>query len=201
MTLSVATNIHLDTVCFRLHLKKGRETYHLLPDGTRDGEYKEHWDDKKIKSKCFYSLGKLCGTKYEWSFEGVLLRVSEFLDDVKHGTFRFWDEQGRPLCEQIFEHGVIVQEKNWYPNGSKRSERNRDSEKVWDVYGETFEFVNGTGKTFTWFPGSDKVSSWSEWKDGKRHGLSVFLREDGTFYCIKRYFEGKLLNNNYYGKR
>ncbi|AHC55172.1 MORN repeat containing protein [Tunisvirus fontaine2] len=212
LALCIATKTLVEPETFRLHVKRGMEKYHLLPDGTRDGEHKEYWQTGKIKSKSFYSFGKLCGTKYEWSEEGVLLNLTEFLRDEKHGICKTWDEKGQILSEQIFERGKLVGEKTWYADGTKQSiglefwhsngTKRFENGKTWDVDGTLLgEYSNGSGKTFSWYPNTDKISSWTEWKDGQKHGLSVFLREDGTFLCIEKYFEGKLLNKNYYRKR
>ncbi|AQM73347.1 MORN repeat-containing protein [Noumeavirus] len=194
---------------YRVQVKKGDAKYFLLPDGTRDGEYKEYWQSGGIKYKCFYSLGKLHGKKYEWTEEGALLYVQNFEKDELNGVAKYWNKEGVLVKETLFCRNKALHQKSWYNNGAQK----RDGEKTWhsngvlrhengrtwDEQGNLLgEFSEGTGKKITWYSCSDKIKSQTEWKDGLLHGLHVVFRTDGTYMNISRYFEGKCLGTHYY---
>ncbi|ALH06787.1 hypothetical protein PMV_089 [Port-miou virus] len=174
---------------YRVRVKKGDSEYCLLPDGTRDGEYKEFWQTGKIKYKYFYSLGQLHKKSYEWNEEGVLVDVSTF-QNGKRVHQKSW-----------YDNGLLKRDgkKRWHSNGRVRY----DDGKTWDKDGKLLgEFRDGSGKKFEWYAHGDKIMSQTEWKDGQKHGLSITFREDGTYLNIQKYFEGKYLENyRYQGKK
>ncbi len=96
--------------------------------------------------------------------------------------YRKWYESGQMLIESI-RYGVKRRETTWWPNGKVRSQS-------YMVYRDTTHGVP-RARTTTEYKESGQRRSTERYQNGKKHGIQVYWREDGSKESELYYENGK----------
>ena len=131
-------------------------------------------------------------------FEGVIVLVisgnfkgknNKFNNDIKNdGVLREWHENGTLYLEFEMNNGIkdgIC--KKWYENGSLMMMYNYDNGKL-----------DGIQKK--WYRTGNLMAEWS-YKNDKQHGLSKEWYLDGNVKNLKKFDNGKLINEIKYDEK
>ncbi len=88
-------------------------------DGERDGPWKHHFADGRVRSEMEYSAGSLTGPVTWYRATGGLLQKGSFVGDEKDGFWQRWTADGVLIDEGHFDRGTKTGEWMYYaPDGS-----------------------------------------------------------------------------------
>ena len=81
-------------------------------DDKREGEEKTYHENGRLASIFCYRNDLLDGLAQSWNPEGVLVFEAEYQDNLRHGKFNKYYDDGSPYLEQTFVYDA--------PEGEKR---------------------------------------------------------------------------------
>lgn len=177
------------------HVDKGYESYWILPNGKRHGEYRAYdvtGDKLFIKTK--YIDGLQNGKRIVYSYSGVKLYETYYANDEYCGKIRDYYDSGK-LCEEILTYTGGVQyckSIKYYESGSVKSNTDyicRDSMAECDFYDYEPSYEKH-GKMICYFE-SGGIKYTADYAKGKLHGVYTEYRESGVLKYKIQYARGK----------
>lgn len=160
-------------------------------------EYKEYDENNFLVKEKATVDGKLIGTNYFYSTEGVLLSRGQMFDDKKHGDYEYYYSSGKLKSKEIYSNDTLIAETIWYENG-KLSVENlfKDGLKtgVCKEYYQTGNlkteqtYVAGVeeGMYKSYF-NNGKLYNDGMFKDGELTGDLKFYSDKGKLTRVKKY--------------
>ena len=80
----------------------------MYKDGLLNGNWTTFQNGSRKKEERFYIMGKLNGINKHYDRTGKLQREIGFKDDVQHGIFKYYDEEGNVTLEYEYKDGEKV---------------------------------------------------------------------------------------------
>ncbi len=80
-------------------------------------EYKEYDENNFLVKEKATLDGKLIGTNYFYSTEGVLLSRGQMFDDKKHGDYEYFYSSGKLKSKETYSNDTLLTETIWHENG------------------------------------------------------------------------------------
>lgn len=80
-------------------------------------EYKEYDENNFLVKEKATVDGKLIGTNYFYSTEGVLLSRGQMFDDKKHGDYEYFYSSGKLKSKETYSNDTLLTETIWHENG------------------------------------------------------------------------------------
>lgn len=81
--------------------------YYLLPNGKKEGEYREWYINGNLASLCYYVDGKCEGKVLHWYHDGTLMTECNYVEDKRHGIYTYYIE-GEVVNQMEYDHGCIM---------------------------------------------------------------------------------------------
>jgi len=149
---------------------KTKETYQILPDSTKNGDYKAFYNSGKIKETATYKDGKRIGEHY------------------------FYHENGNPEVKEIYVDGIMTgQYYSYYENGQVEISALYSNGNMNGTL--TAYYENGVIKEVVEMSDGEENGPFKEYyENGKIHWQGQFLNGDNEFGLLKEFDEnGNLL--------
>ena len=207
------------TLPFDEYKQRNGLQYLLFNEEAFSGWYGQ-WDDNgTLRNLRRFSNGKLHGSIFSWRKNGAKFHQGKYKEGKKHGVFSYWSKSLKCTKEQFFNEGKLDGIcTTWYENGHKSSIQTFISGKIvnamgWKPNGErcpSTKVVNGVGvlvfyderQTEDTKPLSrmefiieryenGKKREEGSYLDGKKEGLWVYYRTDGSEFFRMTYKSGK----------
>jgi antitoxin component YwqK of YwqJK toxin-antitoxin module len=193
--------------------------YLLYEDAPFSGWYGQ-WDDNgTLRNLRRFSNGKPDGGIFSWRKNGDKFHQGKYKEGKKHGIFTYWSKTLTCIREQNFKHGKLDGICTaWYENGNKSSIQTFISGKIlnatgWKPNGErcpSTKVVNGVGVLVFYDEGhtenaqtlsrmefiierydNGKKREEGSYLNGKKEGLWIYYRTDGTEFFRTTYESGR----------
>jgi antitoxin component YwqK of YwqJK toxin-antitoxin module len=71
-----------------------------------DGENIRYYSNGQMNFKSFYKLGRRVGAFFVYNIDGSVLVYGKYVDDKRHGIWRFYEESGRLQTEINYNYGI-----------------------------------------------------------------------------------------------
>ncbi|MDT8415704.1 MAG: tetratricopeptide repeat protein [Flavobacteriaceae bacterium] len=84
--------------------------YNQNKDGDYHGDFILYFPDGKEKARANYVLGDLQGTSKVFYKNGQVKKIVNYLNDLAHGSYEEYDEQGKMLSKKLYHNGNIIKE-------------------------------------------------------------------------------------------
>ncbi len=184
---------------------KRKVVVHTYSDGSKryDGKFQEWHDNGKLWKEGKYKDNKRTGEWKWWNRKGVLMRKSNFVDDIIDGESVFYFDDGsinrREEWKMGKRHGVV---ESYYSEGNAMKMQvswdNGDRHGIsqqWYGDGQLmakYEFLRNErhGTVEEWHEnGQKKVKA--SYRNGKRHGTTVEWADDGEQIVNQEYEDGE----------
>jgi uncharacterized protein len=160
----------------------------ILEDGSRDGHWKEYFDDGSVKAEGDYKNGKEVG---EWKYyypNGKLEQAGKYSNTGKlTGTWKWYYDTGQLLREEDYEKGV---------RDGLHTEYDENGKVV-----EEGEYLNDE-ENGPWFSISGDYLERGTYRDGLKNGMwkSYYLIQKGSATDSILRFSGNFIDDNPDGK-
>ncbi len=182
---------------------------------------KEVFYRKQLIERCLYKgmnsygMQKLHGVQRKWFKNGILKSEEPYKDDVMHGHFRYWNEQGQRIGDNVIldgrgtiriydDQGVLVKErefKNSQPDGLSMEMFGELRRMMWfkngRLYGKELTFYpnNALSRLTTCLPEEFTTTSFSS-----RHGPWIRFSKEGLVTEKQWYVNEKEVTESAYAQ-
>jgi hypothetical protein len=85
------------------------------------GEWYSGWADTEdggSREELEFRDGFRWGPARMYNADGLLIEECHYRMDLVHGTKRSWDDAGRLVYDALYEHGILIKEREWDAAGN-----------------------------------------------------------------------------------
>lgn len=184
--------------------------YYLLPNDLKKGKVERFANNKLVSEFYVINQKETHGIAKTYHFEtGKLTTKIPYYLGEKHGFAEYYNAKGELLFKKEYKFGKKIGEHKTFSKDNKLLKEeyyNTEGEKIgtWKTYTFNGELeqeenykndsLNGISTTYKY----GKISSSTEFKNGKRHGLTVYNKENGEKSSDVIYENGDLIKEMIY---
>ena len=89
-----------------------------------DSAWREFYDTGELYQTVAILEGKKQGEYKEYSLKGNVKVSGQYENDLKEGTFTFFDEKGIKVAQEFYKEGKLLKRLEFYASGAVSSEQN-----------------------------------------------------------------------------
>lgn len=174
-------------------------------NGKKNGRSIFYYSNGRKQMECQYSNDLLDGKLTRWTYKGKVELESNYTNGLRMGETRLYTSEGILQIIQNYKNDTLDgQISEFYPNGNLKMSGNYSLGLFtgeWLYYESNGLLVGkglfqkGNGTLQSYFYGSNKIKSITEYQNNIRNGKETIYNSDGSINLV-RYFKNDLISDS-----